>query len=89
MGNTKDAYDLFDKSYELYCMFWGLNMKLIGTENLEWIKDTGIDVKEIEKHVANFNNNVKNQPDKKDDEKKSKVGKLKEIVKKAVNCCIE
>lgn len=28
-GNTRDAYDLFNKSYELYSLFWGINMDLI------------------------------------------------------------
>ncbi len=90
MGNTKDAYDLFDKSYELYCMFWGLNMKLIDAKNLTWVKDTGTDVKEIEKHIANFNNNIATTTaPSNENEKKGKFSKLKEIVKKAVNCCIE
>jgi hypothetical protein len=45
MGNTKDAYDLFDKSYELYCLFWGLNMNAINLKDVEWVKDTNVDVK--------------------------------------------
>ena len=90
MGNTKDAYDLFDKSYELYCMFWGLNMKLIDSKNLTWVKDTGTDVKEIEKHIANFNNNIATTTEpSNENEKKGKFSKLKEIVKKAINCCIK
>jgi hypothetical protein len=35
MGNKEEAYDLFTKSYNLYSLFWGLNMKLITTENIK------------------------------------------------------
>ena len=44
MGNTKDAYDLFDKAYELYCLFWGLNMNIINTADMQWVRDSGVDV---------------------------------------------
>lgn len=35
MDNKEEAYDLFTKSYNLYSLFWGLNMKLITTENIK------------------------------------------------------
>lgn len=31
--NKQQAYDLFDRSYELYAMFWGLNMGLIAPDD--------------------------------------------------------
>lgn len=63
------AYDLFRKSYELYSLFWGLNMKLIGSNDVKKIDDEAIN-----KH---------------DKEKKGLGAKLGEMVKKAINCCLE
>lgn len=40
-GNTKQAYGLFDKSYEFYVMFWGINMELISTDDISLNK--GVD----------------------------------------------
>ena len=91
MGNTKDAYDLFDKAYKLYCLFSGLNMNAINLKDVQWVKDTNVDVKKIEEHLSNLK--IVNQDSSKNisvSEKKSgRMAKLKDAVKKAVNCCIE
>jgi hypothetical protein len=68
-GKKEEAYDLFDKAYHLYSLFWGINMKLINTDHIKRIDENAMD-----KH---------------DKEKKGFAGKLGEIVKKAVDCCIE
>jgi len=64
-----EAYDLFGKAYNLYSLFWGLNLKAIGME----------DVKKIDEQAVN----------KHDQEKKGFLGKLGELVKKAIDCCKE
>lgn len=69
MDKKSEAYDLFNKAYSLYSLFWGLNMKLINADNLK-----KIDEQAINKH---------------DQEKKGFTGKLGELVKKAIDCCIE
>ncbi len=71
LGQDKkdEAYELFDKAYNLYSLFWGLNMKLINTG----------DIKKIDDEALN----------KDDKEKKGFMGKLGNLVKKAINCCIE
>jgi hypothetical protein len=69
MGNKDVALDLFQKSYNLYSLFWGINMKLINLDN----------VKKIDSQTLNTHDN----------EKKGFMGKLGELVKKAVDCCIE
>lgn len=69
IGKQKEAYDLFDKAYNLYSLFWGLNMKLLNVG----------DIKKIDENAIN----------KKDKEKKGFVGKLGDLVKKAIDCCIE
>jgi len=68
-GKKDEAYELFTKSYNLYSLFWGLNMKLINVG----------DIKKIDEGALN----------KEDKEKKGFMGKLGELVKKAINCCIE
>lgn len=68
-GNQAEAYDFFEKAYNLYSLFWGMNMKLINSA----------DIKKIDEAALN-----------KHDQKKSGfLGKMGELVKKAVNCCLE
>ena len=40
MGDTAQAYQLFDQAYDLYCLFWGLNMNLIDVNNISWEHDS-------------------------------------------------
>lgn len=68
-GKKEAAYEFFGKAYDLYSLFWGLNMKLISTDQIKKIDDQAIN-----KH---------------DQSKKGLVGKLGEMVKKAIDCCIE
>ncbi len=35
MGKKEEAKELFQKAYDLYGMFWALNMKLIGTNEIK------------------------------------------------------
>jgi hypothetical protein len=53
LGNPEEAYRLFDNAYELYCLFWGLNMNAINIGDVAWAKDISISVDEIAKHAAN------------------------------------
>ncbi len=68
-NEKEEAYNFFGKAYELYCLFWGLNLKLIDS--------TGI--KKIDESYINQN----------DHEKISIKEKLKNLIKKVVDCCIE
>src|SRR5574344_1606609 len=38
-GRKEEAYSFFNKAYELYSLFWGLNMKLIATDDIKKIDD--------------------------------------------------
>jgi len=38
-GNKEDAKDLFHKSFQLYSLFWALNMKMINVEGIKKIDD--------------------------------------------------
>ncbi|MCX6790608.1 MAG: hypothetical protein NTV62_00230 [Candidatus Gribaldobacteria bacterium] len=68
-GKKEEAYDLFQKAYDLYALFWGLNLKVIKAD----------DVKQIDEQAVN----------KHDEEKKGFLGKLGDLVKKAIDCCRE
>ena len=70
-GNKEDAYNLFNKSYELYSLFWGLNMKLISTSEIKKIDDNQINAADT------------------DPKKQGLTGKLGDLVRRAINCCIE
>ncbi|MEK7213244.1 MAG: hypothetical protein AAB678_02295 [Patescibacteria group bacterium] len=69
MGHKTEAQDLFDKSFNLYSLFWAVNMKLVNTGDIKKIDDNALNVH--------------------DTEKKGFMGKLGELVKKAIDCCIE
>jgi hypothetical protein len=49
MGNNKEAYDLFGKAYNLYSLFWGINMKLINTDDIKKIDEDALDKNDKEK----------------------------------------
>jgi len=69
MGKKDEAYDLFEKAYNLYSLFWGLNMKLIKTDDIKKVDDNALNKHDIEK--------------------KGVMGKLGELIKKVIDCCIE
>jgi len=82
-GNKKDAYKMFEKAYELYSLFWGLNMNMIDLD--------GVKQMEPKFYESVIGNDTKKTKDVKTQmsESKSTVRKLGDWVKKAVNCCIE
>ncbi|MFH1838452.1 MAG: hypothetical protein ABH808_03095 [Candidatus Kuenenbacteria bacterium] len=49
MKKKDEAYDLFNKAYNLYSLFWGLNMKLINIENIKKIDENALDKSDTEK----------------------------------------
>ncbi len=98
-GNTEDAYDLFNKAYDLYSLFWGINMDLIDPQG---VQKTAPEVYERAMGSCGLNADAVSGKGKKvaantnaanvaaDMEKsKSTVKRLGDWVKKSVNCCIE
>jgi len=75
-GDKDDAADLFQKSYQLYSLFWGLNLGLV----------TDSDIKHQNTSEIAFISEDK-KPDKK--ESVSIFAKLGEVVQKAIDCCKE
>src|SRR3990172_7010963 len=70
------AWNLFDKSYKLYSLFWGLNLGVVGT------KDVKRNTKDEEKvdFIDEKGNGKGSQ---------SVFSKLGSLVQKAVDCCRE
>lgn len=68
-GKKKEAYDFYNKAYELYSLFWGLNLKAIDIGSVKKIGENQLDVE--------------------DKRRGGILGKLQDLVKKVVDCCIE
>lgn len=78
-GKKKEASELFQMAYQLYSLFWGLNLGVVkGKELKADLIKMGFKKGEFidnEKIVANRKNSL--------------FGKLTNLVKKAIDCCIE
>jgi hypothetical protein len=86
-GKKEDAEDLFKKSFDLYSLFWGLNMKMVGLKDIKNLpEDATTTTIASNPPIQKIDENALN---KHDTEKKGFLGKLGELVKKAVDCCIE
>lgn len=40
-GKKEAAWDLFDKAYKLYNLFWGLNLKVVETSEINYLDEKG------------------------------------------------
>lgn len=89
-GKDKEAKEYFDRSYNLYNLFWGLNLKMINTKTL---KDSGFISEETLKRVKDEEKGISSKSS--FDVNTSKVGdksffsKMGDMVKKAIDCCKE
>ncbi len=97
LGRDEEAYKLFNSAYDMYCLFWGLNMGMIETKDLKWVEP---EVEELKKITVKANEALKNSPISEapkaevaavDEavEGEGALAKMKRLVRKAVNCCIE
>jgi len=46
-GNKQEAEDMFKKSYELYSLFWGLNLKLVDIGEVKKIGDEQLNKQDV------------------------------------------
>jgi len=89
LKNDEQAYQLFNQAYDLYCLFWGLNMNMLNLDDVKWIEDNMEDIKKISSQASEFvaeNMELHNVDETK---KNTAWGKMKSFVRKAVDCCIE
>lgn len=75
-GDRKDAEDLFKKSYQLYSLFWGLNLGITEVK----------DVKQPDSKEVAF---ISDEEKPKTQDSISVFSKLGEVVQKAIDCCKE
>lgn len=86
-GRKKEAYEMFEKAYDLYSLFWGLNMQLI---DLTGVKESVPSFYDGASEVcADTKTEKKSVKPEKKEEKISGVRRLGQWVKEKVNCCIE
>lgn len=48
-GKKKEAYDFYEKAYELYSLFWGLNLKAIDIGGVKKISENQLDKRDKKK----------------------------------------
>lgn len=87
LKHPEEAYKLFNQAYDLYCLFWGLNMNMLDVSDVKWIEDKTADVKAVSEHLETLGQ-VEKQPAE-DEVQTGTFGKMKSFVRKAVDCCIE
>ena len=85
LHNTEEAYKLFNQAYELYCLFWGLNMNMLNVDDVKWLEDKSAEVKQLSDKIEKASA-VSESPK---NEKSGTLSKMKAFVCKAVDCCIE
>ncbi len=84
MDHKEEAYQLFTQAYDLYCLFWGLNMNLVNIDGAKWQSES---LEKVQEEVAQIKAAV--TPVQEEVADKSMFGKLKSVIRKAVDCCIE
>ena len=94
LGHDEEAYKMFNTAYDMYCLFWGLNMGMMETKELKWIEPDLEEVKKITTKAAQFSKEKVIEPVAKEAEPveaepSSALSKMKKFVRKAVDCCIE
>ena len=93
LGHDEEAYKMFNTAYDMYCLFWGLNMGMMETKDLKWIEPDLEEVKKITAKAEEFSKEEIKEPAEKAAEpaeaEPSPLGKMKNFVRKAVDCCIE
>jgi hypothetical protein len=90
-GDKKEAEDLFSKAFDLYSLFWGLNLKLLNVSDVKKIDDNMLNVHDLKPKDAKdlFGDLPMAATSTADKEKPGFMGKLSDLVKKIINCCIE
>lgn len=93
MNKHTEAYEFFEKAYDLYSLFWGLQMGVVGSGDLRDLPedDEKTFAGDLEKMVKPMEVASKKEAATKETISNGRgfMGKLGELVRKAVDCCIE
>ena len=89
LKNDEQAYQLFSQAYDLYCLFWGLNMNMLNVDDVKWVEDNMENIKKISDQTSKIVAENAAEDTVIASEKSGAWGKMKAFVRKAVDCCIE
>ncbi len=89
LGHKEEAYKLFSQSYDLYCLFWGLNMNMLDTSDVKWIEDKREDIAQLSEKIEAVSEGKDIPVAGGAEKKQGALDKMKAFVRKAVDCCIE
>ena len=89
LGHKDEAYKLFNQAYDLYCLFWGLNMKMLDVEDVKWVEDNMEDIKKISAQLEKVEAPKIKEKVAEVPKQGGALAKMKAFVRKAVDCCIE
>ena len=89
LKNDEQAYQLFNQAYDLYCLFWGLNMNMLNVDDVKWVEDNMESIKKISDQTSKIVAENAAEDTVVSSEKSGAWGKMKAFVRKAVDCCIE
>ena len=95
LGKDEEAYKMFNAAYDMYCLFWGLNMGMMETKDLKWIEPDVEEMKKITEKAAKampeveIKETVVASAPVHQEVAEGALAKMKRFVKKAVDCCIE
>lgn len=89
LGHKEEAYKLFSQSYDLYCLFWGLNMNMLDTSDVKWIEDKREDIAQLSEKIEAVSEGKDIPAAGGAEKKQGALDKMKAFVRKAVDCCIE
>ena len=87
MGHKQEAYQLFNRAYDLYCLFWGLNMNLVDAKDVKWVSDDEEKVQKLQEKLSKVD--IPQKIEKTETSDGGFFGKMKAVIRKAVDCCIE
>jgi hypothetical protein len=89
-GNSADAANLYGKSYDLYSLFWGINMDLIDLKEVQKIEPSIYEIATKDPEIKETKSSTsKKTSTAQPAAPQSTVKRLSQWVKNAVNCCIE
>lgn len=92
LGRNEEAYKLFNSAYDLYCLFWGLNMGMVESKDLKWLETNVEEMNKLSEKITAAMPELKNEAAASEvlaENDDSAFAKMKRMVRKAVNCCIE
>lgn len=91
MGKPTDAYGYFNQAYDLYSLFWGLQMNVIGPGSvpMESLQKEDVEKPETVTAPAAPQEVVRVSAGETVAAPTTMMGKLGQLVRKAVDCCIE